>query len=348
MLGNAQFYNRSIRKIVVAFGTIFNDIQLQRYTKDGLTKKEIFRVPLSYGAKERYITAITSDPTQVRTIGVNVPRMSFELTGMAYDPSRKQQSLLQNFAQNATGGLNAQYVPVPYDFNFSMTIYVRNTEDGTQIVEQILPFFKPDFTVTVDMIAEMDQKYDMPIILNSVNTTTEYEGSMEDGTTRLITWDLDFTVKSFLWPAVKQPNGLIGALNTATGLYGRANTNILIDTQDRNAQQVTVDYANGSNYFTTNETIRVNRERTNEITGKVIYFSNSNNGILIVGDLSQLLQANDVVVGDYTNATYNVTSILISPLKGVAIVTQSVPQNAEPDDEFGFSTTITDFPNTLL
>ena len=348
MLGNAQFYNRSIRKIVVAFGTIFNDIQLQRYTKDGLTKKEIFRVPLSYGAKERYITAITSDPTLVRTIGVNVPRMSFELTGMAYDPSRKQQSLLQNFAQNATGGLNAQYVPVPYDFNFSMTIYVRNTEDGTQIVEQILPFFKPDFTVTVDMIAEMDQKYDMPIILNSVNTTTEYEGSMDDGTTRLITWDLDFTVKSFLWPAIKQPNGLIGALNTTTGLYGRANTNILIDTQDRNAQQLTVDYANGSNYFTTNETIRVNRERTNEITGKVIYFSNSNNGILIVGDLSQLLQANDVVVGDYTNATYNVTSILISPLKGVAIVTQSVPQNAEPDDEFGFSTTITDFPNTLL
>ena len=348
MLGNAQFYNRSIRKIVVAFGTIFNDIQLQRYTKDGLTKKEIFRVPLSYGAKERYITAITSDPTLVRTIGVNVPRMSFELTGMAYDPSRKQQSLLQNFAQNATGGLNAQYVPVPYDFNFSMTIYVRNTEDGTQIVEQILPFFKPDFTVTVDMIAEMDQKYDMPIILNSVNTTTEYEGSMDDGTTRLITWDLDFTVKSFLWPAVKQPNGMIGALNTATGLYGRANTNILIDTQDRNAQQLTVDYANGSNYFTTNETIRVNRERTNEITGKVIYFSNSNNGILIVGDLSQLLQANDVVVGDYTNATYNVTSILISPIKSLATVTQPVPQNVEPDDEFGFSTAITDFPNTLL
>ena len=348
MLGNAQFYNRSIRKIVVAFGTIFNDIQLQRYTKDGLTKKEIFRVPLSYGAKERYITAITSDPTQVRTIGVNVPRMSFELTGMAYDPSRKQQSLLQNFAQNATGGLNAQYVPVPYDFNFSMTIYVRNTEDGTQIVEQILPFFKPDFTVTVDMIAEMDQKYDMPIILNSVNTTTEYEGSMEDGTTRLITWDLDFTVKSFLWPAVKQPNGLIGAYSSISGRYGQANTNIYIDTQNRDAQQVTVDYANGNNYFTTGETIRVDRTDTNEITGKVIYFSNSNTGILIVGELSQLLQANDVVVGDYTNANYNVTAVSISPLKAVAIVTKSVPENAEPDDEFGFSTNITEWPDTLL
>ena len=348
MLGNAQYYNRSIRKIVVAFGTIFNDIQLQRYTKDGATKKEIFRVPLSYGPKERYLTAITSDPTLVRTIGVNVPRMSFELTGMAYDPSRKQQSLLQNFAQNANGGLNAQYVPVPYDFNFSMSIYVRNTEDGTQIVEQILPFFKPDFTVTVDMIPDMDQKYDMPIILNSVNTTTEYEGASADGTTRLITWDLEFTVKSFLWPSVRTPNGLIGAYSSISGRYGQANTNIYIDTQNRDAQQVTVDYANGNNYFTTGETIRVDRTDTNEITGKVIYFSNSNNGILIVGELSQLLQANDIVVGDYTNATYNVTAVSISPLKAVAIVTKPVPENAEPDDEFGFSTTITEWPNTLL
>jgi hypothetical protein len=343
MLGRGQYYNRSIRKIVVAFGTIFNDIQLQRYTKDGLTKKEIFRVPLSYGPKERYLTAITSDPTLVRTVGVTVPRMSFELTGMAYDPSRKQQSLLQNFAQNANGGLNAQYAPVPYDFNFSMTIFVRNTEDGTQIVEQILPFFKPDFTVTVDMIAEMEQKYDMPIILNSVNTTTEYEGGLADGTTRLITWDLEFTVKSYLWPEVRKPNGLIGAFSSVSGRYGQANTNIYIDTQNRDAQQVTVNYATGNNYFLTGETIRVDRQGTNEITGKVIYFSNNTNGILIIGELSQLLQVNDIVIGDYTNATYNVSAVSTAPFKSVAIVTKPVPEDAEPDDEFGFSQTITEF-----
>ena len=347
MLGQGQYYNRSIRKIVVAFGTIFNDIQLQRYTKNGLTKKEIFRVPLSYGSKERYLTAITSDPALLKTIAVSVPRISFELTGMSYDPSRKQQSLLQNFAQNATGGLNAQYLPVPYDFNFSMSIYVRNTEDGTQIVEQILPFFKPDFTVSVDMIPSMNQKYDMPIILNSVNTTTDYEGGMDDGTTRLIIWDLEFTVKSYLWPEVKTPNGLIGAYSSVSGRYGQANTNIYIDTARRDAQQVTVDYANGNNYFTTGETIRVDRPDTNEITGKVIYFSNSSNGILIVGELTQLLQANDIVVGDYTNATYNVSAVSISPLKAVAIVTKPVPEDAEPDDEFGFSTDIIEWPNTL-
>jgi hypothetical protein len=229
-----------------------------------------------------------------------------------------------------------------------MSIYVRNTEDGTQIVEQILPFFKPDFTVTVDFIPGMDQKYDMPITLNSVNTTTEYEGGLNDGTTRLILWDLDFTVKSYLWPAVKTPNGLIGALNTTTGRYGSANTNIYIDTQNLDAQKVTVNYATGNNYYLTGETIRVDRPDSNEITGKVVYFSNSNTGILVVEQLTELLRANDVVVGDYTNASYNVTSVAVSPVKAIAIVTRPSPQNSDPDDEFGFSETITNWPNTLI
>jgi hypothetical protein len=100
-----------------------------------------------------------------------------------------------------------------------MSIYVRNTEDGTQILEQILPFFTPDFTVTVDFIQPMDQKYDMPIILNSVNTTTDYEGDMMS--TRLITWDLEFTAKGYIWPAVKTGK-LIRQANT--NIYLRANT----------------------------------------------------------------------------------------------------------------------------
>jgi hypothetical protein len=354
MLGQAQFYNRSIRKIVVAFGTLFNDIQLQRYSKDGVTKYELFKVPLSYGPKERFLTRITSDPTLTKSISVVVPRISFELTGMSYDPSRKQQSLLQNFAKNVDGGLNIQYAPVPYDFSFSMTIYVRNTEDGTQIVEQIIPFFKPDFTVSVDMIPDMNQKYDMPVILNSVNTTIDYEGGLTDDTTRLILWDLDFTVKSYLWPAVRENiKGLIGAAYANTSAqgnvsYGFVETNIYIDQQNRDAQKVYVDYANGNNYFVTAETIRVDRSNTNEITGKVVYFSNTITGTLIVGELNTLLQANDVVVGDYSGAEYTVTSVDISPLKAISIVTRAVPANTAPDDNFGFSDTITEWPNTLL
>ena len=346
MLGKAHYYNRSIRKIVVAFGTLFNDLYIKRYNKAGTTAFETFRVPLSYGSKERYLTAIMSDPTLTRTIGVTVPRISFELTGMNYDSSRKQQSLIRNFSYNTTtNNLLAQYAPVPYDFSFSMSIYVRNTEDGTQIVEQILPFFKPDFTVTVDMIPTMSQKYDLPIILTSVNTTTDYEGALGDGTTRLIIWDLEFTVKGHLWPAVSEPAGLIGAYSANTGRYGQANTNIYIDTQNRDAQKVFVDFANGNGVFTTSETIRVD---SRGITGKVIYFSNSNTNILLVGELNKLLQANDVVTGDYSNATYTITTTDKSALKAVAIVTKVDPQSAGPDDKYGFSDEFTEWPDTLL
>lgn len=345
MLNNVPFYNRTIRKVVVAFGTIFNEVYLQRYNLNGTVKKEIFKVPLSYGSKEKYLTRITSDPTLTKSIATVVPRMSFELTGLSYDTSRKQTTLTRNFSLDSAGKLNTQFAPIPYDFTFSLSIYVRNTEDGTQILEQILPFFRPDYTVTVDFIPSMDQKYDLPIILNSVSTSIDYEGDMLS--TRLILWDLEFTVKGYIWPAVKQPNGLIGAYSSVSGRYGQANTNIYIDTSNRDAQQVTVDYANGNNYFLTGETIRVDRANTNEITGKVIYFSNSNNGILIVGDLTQLLKANDIVIGDYTNATYNVSSVTISPVKAVAIVTKSDPETSNVDDEFGFAETITEWPNTL-
>jgi hypothetical protein len=343
MLGNAHFYNRTIRKIVVVFGTIFNDIYLQRYNKDGTVKKEIFKVPLSYGPKEKYLTRITSDPNLTKSVQIVVPRISFELTGMSYDSGRKQQTLLQNFAQNADGKLNTQYAPVPYDFNFSVSIYVRNTEDGTQIVEQILPFFRPDFNVTVDFIPGMDQKYDLPIILNSVNTTTDYEGDLM--TTRLIVWDLEFTVKGYIWPAVKVPTGgLIGSFSESANAYGKIITNIYIDKQDVNAQKVFVDYANGNNYFTSGETIRIQNKN---ITGKITYFSNSSSGEIILSELTELVKANDIIIGDSTNAKYTVNSVDLTPLKSVTITTTPVPEDAEPDDEFGFSETITEWPTNL-
>lgn len=224
MLNNPPFYNRTIRKIVVAFGTMFNDIFLQRYNLDGTLKKEIFKVPLSYGSKEKYITRITSDPNLTRSVQTVVPRIAFEMTGIAYDNSRKQSSLTRNFALDANKALNTQFVPVPYDFNFSLSFFVRNTEDGTQILEQILPFFKPDYTLTVDFIPDMDQKYDLPIILNSVSPTTDYEGDMM--TTRLIIWDLEFTVKGYIWPPVKKPGGLIGQFSQAANTNGSFITNV--------------------------------------------------------------------------------------------------------------------------
>ena len=146
MLGNAQFYHRTIRKMVVVFGTLFNDLEIVRYTQAGVPKEK-WKVPLTYSPKERFLTAITSDPNLIRSINTVVPRMSFNLDSLEYDVNRKQVSTLMNFAKQDNTSVSTQFVPIPYNYQFSLSIYVRNTEDGTQILEQILPFFTPDFNV---------------------------------------------------------------------------------------------------------------------------------------------------------------------------------------------------------
>ena len=199
MLGNAHFRLGIIRKLVATFGSLFNDIDIVRYdTNDN--PKEKFKVPISFGAKEKYITRITSDPTLTKSIAVVLPRLSFGLEGISYDASRKLQSTMMNFAASSSVGVRTQYAPIPYNFEFSLSLYVRNIEDGTQILEQILPFFTPDFTVSIEY-GGMDQVFDIPFILNSVNPPIEYEGDKAE--TRFIVWDLDFTAKAYIIPPVK-------------------------------------------------------------------------------------------------------------------------------------------------
>ena len=328
MLGNATFYNRTIRKIVVAFGTVFNDIYLIRYTKDGVTAKETIKVPLNWGAKEKYITRLTADPSLTKSIATTLPRISFEMTGMSYDSSRKLPTTVRNFSANNATSAKAQYVPVPYNFDFSLSIYVRNTEDGTQILEQILPFFTPDFSVTVDFIPSMDPKYDMPIILNSVSNEVDYEGDMM--ATRMIIWNLEFTAKGHIWPPIKT----VKVITTA-------NTNLYIQPNSLLEQQVFVDFANGVGRFSDSETIRVTDK---DVYGTVAYFSNANNGILVVESLNDYLAVGDIVRGDFTGATFTIKTADKTPLLLSTINTRPKPLNAEPDDEFGFSETITDGP----
>ena len=330
MLGNAHFYNRTIRKIVVAFGTVFNDIFLIRYTKDGLTAKETIKVPLNWGAKEKYVTRINADPDLTKSIATTVPRMSFEMTGMSYDSSRKLPSTVRNFSANNASTIKTQFVPVPYNFDFSLSIYVRNTEDGTQILEQILPFFTPDFSVTVDFVPAMDPKYDMPIILNSVSNEVDYEGDMM--ATRLIIWNLEFTAKSHIWPAIKTDK-----------VITTANTNLYIQPNSLLEQQVYVDFANGVGRFSDSETLRVAGK---DVYGTVLYFSNVSNGILVVRSLNDYLEVGDVVRGDFTGATFTIKTADKTPLLLTKINTRPKPLNADPDDEFGFSETITDGPAT--
>ena len=334
MLGNAHFYNRTIRKIVVAFGSMFNDILLTRYSKDGSTAYEITKVPLSYGAKEKYLVRLQSDPNLTKSIQTTVPRMSFDLVGMSYDTTRKQQSTLQNFG-TSSGSFRSQYAPVPYNFDFNLSIYVRNTEDGTQILEQILPFFTPDFTVTIDFISQMDQKYDMPVILNSVSPEVDYEGDFMN--TRLIIWNLTFTAKAYIWPPV--------SANNSSKLITQANTNIYTDSTNLDAQKVFVNMATGFGVYTTGEDVRVEKRG---VTGKVLYFSNTADGTLVLTNLNKKVQANDKVTGVYSNSTFTISTVSQSETKAVAIVITPSPANANGNGVYGFEETFTEWPDTLI
>ena len=151
MLGST-FYHQTVRKYVAVFGTLFNDLNIERKNSSG-TVIEKFKVPLAYGPKQKWLLAIQESTTSRKVTSVRVPRMGFALTGLAYDSVRKLNTIGRNIAANTAAGtssLMTQYNPVPYNFDFTLYILVKNAEDGTQILEQILPYFTPEFTVTIN------------------------------------------------------------------------------------------------------------------------------------------------------------------------------------------------------
>jgi hypothetical protein len=177
----------------------------------------------------------------------------------------------------------------------------------------------------------MDQVYDMPIILNSVTPSTDYEGDFS--TTRMIMWDLTFTAKSYIWPAVK-----------TSKIIRQANTNIYMDDRKLDAQKVFVNYSTGTGVYTTGEDVEV---VARGVKGEVIYFSNNSNGILVVGALNKNLEANDKVVGVYSNASYTITTIDKNPVKVLSIITTPDPITANANSAYGFDELFTEWPDTV-
>jgi len=192
------FYHQTSRKMVVAFGSLFNNIEVRRTdSSDAVT--EVIKIPLSYGPKDKMLVRISQDPSLNPKVALTVPRMGFELTSMTYDGARKLNTMGRNVKKGTTG-LKKQYNPVPYNWDFSLYVFVKNAEDGTQILEQILPFFTPDFTVTMTLISGMTVKMDIPLVLNSVTSEDSYEGDF--ATRRSIIWTLSFLMKGFLYPSI--------------------------------------------------------------------------------------------------------------------------------------------------
>jgi hypothetical protein len=238
-----DFYHGTLRRYVIMFGNLFNEIQIDRYNTTG-TKIQTLNVPIEYGPKQKFIQRVTSDPTLNREISVTLPRLGFEFTSMTYAPSRKLNSAHKITRGVDTGGLdfNFMYTPVPYDFNFSLHVLVKNTEDGTQIVEQIVPFFTPDFTVTMKMIPELSLNMDVPIELISVTSDDSYEGDFESR--RIQTWQLDFVIKGYLFGPIKKFKYIV-----------REDVNLIDDGSAINKAIISTQTFTGNSEFGTSETI---------------------------------------------------------------------------------------------
>ena len=200
MLGQ-QFYHETIRKVVVAFGTMFNDIHLVRKNNDG-DIIQTMKVPLAYGPRQKFLVRLREDADLTKQVAVTLPRIGFEITGLSYDPARKLNRVQQfrKVKGTTTKQLDVQYMPVPYNVDFELYILSKQSDDALQIVEQILPYFQPDYTVTINDNTDMGIKRDVPVILNSVGYEDDYEGDFT--ARRSIIYTLGFTSKFYLYGPV--------------------------------------------------------------------------------------------------------------------------------------------------
>jgi|TARA_B100001093_G_scaffold454998_1_gene464769 hypothetical protein len=201
MLGQ-QFYHETMRKVVVAFGTMFNDINLVRTNNAGEVIQTM-KVPLAYGPKQKWLARLQEDPNITKKVAVTLPRLGFEIQTISYDSTRKLNSIqkLKKVNSSAQGKtMSQQFMPVPYNMDFQMAVMAKNSDDALQIVEQILPFFQPDYTVTLNDNTAMGTTRDVPIVLTNVGYEDNYEADLI--TRRAIIYTLDFTAKFYLYGPV--------------------------------------------------------------------------------------------------------------------------------------------------
>ena len=202
MLGTT-YYHQTIRKYVAVFGTLFNDINIQRTNSAGVIVDHI-KVPIAYEAKDKMLLRVRRGTKADESVGISLPRMGFDLNAIVYDGTRKLNTIGQTFAANTAAGsssLMKQYNPVPYNFDFTLSALVDNSEDGAQIFEQIDPFFTPEFTLSVNLVPSMNIKPDISIILTDVSIEDSYEGELT--VRREIIWTLNFMMKGYIYPDVK-------------------------------------------------------------------------------------------------------------------------------------------------
>lgn len=239
----STFYHQTLRKYVIAFGNMFNDLTVERIDASGKSLQTI-AVPISYSPKEKWLARIRDNPDLTAQVQTVLPRLAFEITGFEYDGSRRLTSVTRNVAVSGTDAdlFKYQRTPVPWNISFALHSYVRNADDGVQIMEQILPYFGPEWTNSLNLIPEMGIKMDVPTILNGLSIDDTYEGDYENR--RALIYTYNFTMKGWFFGPVR--NSSAGGIikRTKINLHSldtraKANTlyGITIDITDEEVEQ---------------------------------------------------------------------------------------------------------------
>ena len=322
------FGHGTMRKYIIYFGTLFNNIWVKRYDSGGNLIQNM-KVPLNYGPREKFLARLDGNPDLQRPIAMQLPRMSFEITGVYYDAARKLPMTNKITAPDPSdpNGVLYQYMPVPYNIDITLSIMVKNAEDGTYIIEQILPYFNPMWSATLNLVPEMGIKHDIPITLDNVVCEDTYEGDFM--TRRAIIWTLNFTLKGYFFgPSISANTGIIKEIDTNISIPPG---NVLMEyaTQNNSPPSVSLEifpaqYSNGqpanSNNAIFDYTLTgvagefIQTEKAYLDNQNFIYVRESNSTHIDTSTIHGTLAIGDLLTGENSGASGTISAISRKPV----------------------------------
>jgi hypothetical protein len=325
------FYNEILRRTVISFGTLFNNISI-KHTDSSDQVVSVIKVPLSYGPTQKFLARLNQSPDLNKPTSLTLPRMSFEFTGLTYDPSRKVSTTQTFTVKDPNDGSETKkaYMPVPYNMQFELSIMSKLNDDALQIVEQILPYFQPSYNLTVELVEEIKEKRDIPIILENITMQDDYEGDFS--TRRVLLYTLRFTAKTYLFgPVISATKDIIKSAKvsyiTGTDLTNTTREVVFTATPRAIKNYTGTVVTNLSKDITTTDTLLTVDDASSitaktylDIEGEEVYVKSKNGNVLTV-DRGR----------DETTIT--------SHLRGAEIKSITAADNAliEDGDDFGFS-----------
>ena len=322
------FYNEILRRTIIGFGTLFNGISIK-------TDNQEIRVPLAYGPTQKFLARLTQSPDLNKSTAITLPRMSFEFTGLTYDPARKVTTTQQFTVKDPTTGEESKkaYMPVPYNMAFELALMCKLNDDALQVTEQILPYFQPAYNLTVNLVGAINEKRDIPIVLENITMQDDYEGDFSQR--RVLLYTMRFTAKTYLFGPVSSATKDIIRKATVTYISGDSKStarDVRYSVQPRAVKSYTgtvvtnlaADVGTSDVVIKVNDATNISTSTYYEIDGEEIYVT--------------AISTNDLTVERGKDGTTISSHLVGDPVKSITATDNAlIPEG----DDFGFDGTTT-------